>query len=258
MKAKNEFRLNTIELPVQHEDEAYYPGPLGSGPSRKSYITDRHIQSRKTQIIYYLSKYASRPDPLRTAFLQAQVTRKMALSMLNMDPYFVAPDLFLERALNRTFGHLSSKQNAPPSNIPALHINCDVVEKPSSYAIIAGGSRDALQANQLVYRPGQSNSFIACSRRGRPALCPGFALEKLGSDAPGMTGDDIHVELQDGVLKVSGEKSRQHEEGKQGDKVWRQERSFQKFQRCFSLPEDANPDAISAKLEHGVLTVEFI
>jgi len=76
------------------------------------------------------------------------------------------------------------------------------------------------------------------------------------ADAPGMTSDDIHVELHEGTLKVSGEKSRQHEEGKPGHKVWRQERSFQKFQRCFALPEDANPETINARLEHGVLTVE--
>jgi len=82
--------------------------------------------------------------------------------------------------------------------------------------------------------------------------CPAHAC----ADAPGMTSDDIHVELHEGMLKVSGEKSRQHEEGKPGHKVWRQERSFQKFQRCFTLPEDANPETINAKLEHGVLTVE--
>ncbi|KAF5842953.1 HSP20-like chaperone [Dunaliella salina] len=136
----------------------------------------------------------------------------MALSMLNLDPYFLGP--LMEQALNRTLGRSSSKQQLPPpSHIPALHINCDVVEKPNSYAIIA--------------------------------------------DAPGMTSDDIHVELQDGVLKVSGEKSMHHEERQKNDKVWRQERSFRKFQRCFSLPEDAQPDSISASLEHGVLTVEI-
>jgi len=76
------------------------------------------------------------------------------------------------------------------------------------------------------------------------------------TDAPGMTSDDIHVELHEGTLKVSGEKSKHQEEGKPGQRVWRQERSFQKFSRCFSLPENTNPEAISAKLEHGVLTVE--
>ncbi|KAF5838578.1 HSP20-like chaperone [Dunaliella salina] len=131
----------------------------------------------------------------------------MALSLMT-DPFF--DQLFgdMSRGRGRELGTLA----APAGALSSLHINCDVVERPDRYSIIA--------------------------------------------DAPGMSGDDIQVELQDGTLKVSGEKSRQHEEGKQGHKVWRQERSFQKFQRCFSLPEDANPDAINAKLEHGVLTVE--
>jgi len=64
------------------------------------------------------------------------------------------------------------------------------------------------------------------------------------------------VELHDNVLRVSGEKSSQHKEENKGNKVWRQERSFQKFQRSFQLPEDAKADGISAKMEHGVLTVD--
>jgi len=106
----------------------------------------------------------------------------------------------------------------------------------------------------VIARPGLQcqHEDLDCSR-----MLTSFLLTSLAFiDAPGMSGDDIHVELHEGTLKVSGEKSRQFEEGKQGHKVWRQERSFQKFQRCFSLPEDANPEGISARLEHGVLTVE--
>ena len=76
------------------------------------------------------------------------------------------------------------------------------------------------------------------------------------ADAPGMKGDDIHVELHDNVLRVSGEKSSQHQEENKGNKVWRQERSFQKFQRSFQLPEDAKADGIAARMENGVLTVD--
>jgi hypothetical protein len=78
----------------------------------------------------------------------------------------------------------------------------------------------------------------------------------LPADAPGMAGDDINVELQGNTLKVSGQKSQQREEGGQGHKVWRQERSFSQFSRSFELPENAQPEGISANLDHGVLTVE--
>ncbi|KAF5843083.1 HSP20-like chaperone, partial [Dunaliella salina] len=113
----------------------------------------------------------------------------MALSLMT-DPFFSQLLGDVSRGRGRDLGTLA----APAGALSALHINCDVVERPDRYSIIA--------------------------------------------DAPGMSGDDIQVELHDGTLKVSGEKSRQHEEGKQGHKVWRQERSFQKFQRAFSLPED--------------------
>lgn len=83
----------------------------------------------------------------------------------------------------------------------------------------------------------------------------------LHADAPGMTNEDIKVELHDNVLVVSGEKSRQEahtsKSGKGGEvKVWRQERTWRKFSRTFQLPEDAQAEGITAQLEHGVLTVE--
>jgi HSP20 family protein len=71
-----------------------------------------------------------------------------------------------------------------------------------------------------------------------------------------MTGNDINVELQGNTLKVSGQKSQQREEGGQGHKVWRQERSFSQFSRSFELPGNAQPEGITANLDHGVLTVE--
>lgn len=73
-----------------------------------------------------------------------------------------------------------------------------------------------------------------------------------------MAADDIHVELHEGRLVVSGEKKIVKEEGKKGvDKVWVQERRACKFSRAFTLPEDAQSEGIAARLEHGVLTVDI-
>ena len=71
-----------------------------------------------------------------------------------------------------------------------------------------------------------------------------------------MTGNNINVELQGNTLKVSGQKSQQRKENAPGHKVWRQERSFSQFSRSFELPENAQPEGITANLENGVLTVE--
>lgn len=78
-------------------------------------------------------------------------------------------------------------------------------------------------------------------------------------DAPGMTESDISVELVDDQLVVRGEKKWEAEQNKEqkGMRYHRQERSFNKFTRSFVLPDDANADQISAKLDNGVLTVDI-
>lgn len=77
---------------------------------------------------------------------------------------------------------------------------------------------------------------------------------ELHADAPGMNPDEIKVEIDQKTLLISGEHKevKRHEEN---GRVWRQERTFRKFNRSFTLPEDAKPDEISASLDAGVLKV---
>ncbi|NP_001234130.2 cytosolic class II small heat shock protein HCT2 [Solanum lycopersicum] len=73
-------------------------------------------------------------------------------------------------------------------------------------------------------------------------------------DMPGLKSGDIKVQVEeDNVLLISGERKR--EEEKEGVKFIRMERRVGKFMRKFSLPENANTDAISAVCQDGVLTV---
>jgi len=55
----------------------------------------------------------------------------------------------------------------------------------------------------------------------------------LLADAPGMAPDDVRIEFQDGVLKVSGEKKGggQRTEEHAGTRVHRSERTFSSFTR---------------------------
>lgn len=73
-------------------------------------------------------------------------------------------------------------------------------------------------------------------------------------DMPGLRSGDIKVQVEDdNVLLISGDRKR--EEEKDGVKYLRMERRIGRFMRKFSLPENANTDAISAVCQDGVLTV---
>ncbi|XP_008808923.2 17.1 kDa class II heat shock protein-like [Phoenix dactylifera] len=73
-------------------------------------------------------------------------------------------------------------------------------------------------------------------------------------DMPGVKSGEIKVQVEDdNVLVISGERKR--EEDKEGCRYLRMERRLGKFMRKFSLPDNANTDAISAVCQDGVLTV---
>lgn len=76
-------------------------------------------------------------------------------------------------------------------------------------------------------------------------------------DMPGIKASEIKVQVEnDNVLVVSGERKREKEKDeKEGVKYVRMERRVGKFMRKFSLPENANMDAISAVYQDGVLKV---
>jgi HSP20 family protein len=77
----------------------------------------------------------------------------------------------------------------------------------------------------------------------------------LRADLPGLTEDDVTIELEDNVLTVAGERKAEHEEKKEG--FYRMERSFGQFRRSLTLPDGINPDGIAATFDKGVLEVRI-
>lgn len=77
----------------------------------------------------------------------------------------------------------------------------------------------------------------------------------IRADLPGLKKDDVKVEVQDGVLSIAGERRVEHDETK--DDVYRSERSYGRFFRSLSLPENVNADACQATFNDGVLEVTF-
>jgi HSP20 family protein len=77
----------------------------------------------------------------------------------------------------------------------------------------------------------------------------------LRADLPGMSEDDVSIEVEDGTLTISGERAAEHEHEERG--WFRVERSFGRFSRSLSLPDGVDAEAVSAEFDRGVLTVRI-
>jgi HSP20 family protein len=76
---------------------------------------------------------------------------------------------------------------------------------------------------------------------------------KLELAVPGFEKEDFKVEIQDGMLIISGEKEHKSEEEKENYR--KKEFSYSSIRRSFALPEHVKEDQIEAKYEKGILNI---
>lgn len=111
------------------------------------------------------------------------------------------------------------------------------------------------QLNQFINRIWREGAGAITS----PSWSPGMDILNddgeliLTVDVPGMERKDIKVEIQDGVLTVSGERKLEKEEKK--DNYVRLERGYGSFLRQFTLPEDVNQETVKATCKDGLLKI---
>lgn len=72
-------------------------------------------------------------------------------------------------------------------------------------------------------------------------------------EAPGLSEEDLAVEVSGDVLTIQGSKKEEKESKEKH--YYRIERSYGSFQRTLSLPDDANADEIQASMKNGVLSL---
>ena len=108
------------------------------------------------------------------------------------------------------------------------------------------------------------NTFFDSPSNGGPALrrwIPAMDVTEtdeqyvLRADLPGLSEDDVNVELDDNVLTISGERKSEHEQRNEG--FYRVERASGSFRRSLTLPEGVDADAIQASFDSGVLEVRI-
>lgn len=105
-------------------------------------------------------------------------------------------------------------------------------------------------------------------RTGRPfstlGMAPAFGLPaadlketdrayQLAIELPGMTRDDIELKVERDVIRLSGQKAEEKEDGRGDYRI--SERRFGRFERTFPIPQDVRREAIEAAYADGVLKI---
>jgi HSP20 family protein len=106
---------------------------------------------------------------------------------------------------------------------------------------------------------GQQQWPLSQNMAQKVALNPAVDVRDLGEnlafhmEAPGCKPENLHVDLKDGNLVISGDKEKHKRD--EGANYIHEERSHGSFSRSFRLPEGTKPEDISANFDNGVLDI---
>ena len=74
-------------------------------------------------------------------------------------------------------------------------------------------------------------------------------------EIPGIKAEDVHVNVENGVLTVQGERKLEREDKREG--YHRVECAYGSFARSFSLPKTVDGDHLEAEMHEGVLSLRI-
>jgi HSP20 family protein len=115
------------------------------------------------------------------------------------------------------------------------------------------------QSGRNVISSGSGRGLQQQGSRGQSYWTPSMEVFQRGNemvvraDLPGLSPDDVQIDIDDGVLTISGERQNTNEDRQDG--FYRSERSYGAFARSIALPEGVDEDQVRARYEHGVLEV---
>lgn len=108
-----------------------------------------------------------------------------------------------------------------------------------------GGSSGSSWTPETVFGPSDWAPAIDVFQRGNDLV--------IRADVPGLSKDDVTVDIADDQLTIRGERRYDHEEERDG--VFRSERSYGSFCRVVPLPQGAIVDSAKATFNNGVLEI---
>lgn len=102
-----------------------------------------------------------------------------------------------------------------------------------------------------------SPSIRGLGRQGFPALNVGHTPQavEIYAFAPGVDPSLLEVQFERGLLSLSGERVSALPDSESKAAVHINERFQGKFRRVLTLPDDADPDKVEARMADGVLRV---
>ncbi|KAF2073756.1 hypothetical protein CYY_004925 [Polysphondylium violaceum] len=74
-------------------------------------------------------------------------------------------------------------------------------------------------------------------------------------EIPGVKKEDIHLDISQGLLTLSGE--REQEKKEENEKYHSFERTYGRFQRSFTIPDNYNTEDIKANYTDGILNISL-
>jgi len=78
----------------------------------------------------------------------------------------------------------------------------------------------------------------------------------IKAELPEVRKEDVKVTVEGGTLTIAGERKAEKEE--KGRKFHRVEREYGRFERSFSIPDDAMSEGVKADFKDGVLHVHLV
>lgn len=78
---------------------------------------------------------------------------------------------------------------------------------------------------------------------------------QIKAELPDVKKEDVKINIEDGVLRISGERRQEKEE--QGKKWHRVERTYGSFLRTFTLPANVDDSKVQAEYKDGMLTLRL-
>ena len=111
--------------------------------------------------------------------------------------------------------------------------------------------------NRLVTRPATGTEEALVTAEWAPIVDIQETDKEylVKAELPEVKKEDVEVTIKDGVLSLEGERHQEKED--KNKKFHRVERSYGKFVRCFTMPEDADEKNVRADFKEGVLNLHL-